>query len=104
MVWNEHAQDSMFYSTQEDVDPYSSDEEPPPVEGHYPIAPDYPVHVEPWTDWYSSDLWNMWNLITTYARDNGITCNVLRNATYTDFCEWCYAMSEPACGRASNYP
>lgn len=104
MVWNEYAREAMFSNRAEDSPDSSDDEFEVPVEGHYPIAPAYPVHVEMWTDWYSSDLWNMWNLIHTYSRDNGITCNVLRNATYTDFCEWCYSMSQPACGRATNYP
>jgi len=63
-----------------------------------------PVGEENWIDWHSSDLWNMWSLVHDYSQSTGITANVLQFANFTDFCEWCYDMSRPATGRATNYP
>ena len=92
----------VMFNDQSNDNPDSSDDEG--MENHW--GPwDYPVtRTENWTDWYSSDLWNMWRLIEDYSRANGISANVLRYANFTDFCEWCHSMSDQACGHATNYP
>jgi len=51
------------------------------------------LHVEDWTTWYSEDLMNMWFSLVQYRSDSGRTHDILKNASYTDFCEFCYQFS-----------
>ena len=46
-----------------------------------------------WTVWHSQDLMNMWMSLRAYREDSGTTNSILKIATYTDFCEFCYRFS-----------
>ena len=81
MVWSEYVE-----HTTGDNDYDYSDEENPDV----PIRR---LNVDEWTTWYSQDLMNMWFSLVQYREDSGLKHAILKNGSYTDFCEFCYQFS-----------
>ena len=81
MVWQEY----VAHTTTHGENDYSDEED------------DYEPHgkltVDEWTTWYSEDLMNMWMSLTQYREDSGRKHAIMKNASYTDFCEFCYHSS-----------
>jgi len=75
-----------------------------PMEEHYEYSsgvemddfhgPPLIMNIEDWTEWYSRDLMNMWFSLVQYTQDTGISNYVLPFASYSKFCEFCYANSD----------
>jgi len=82
MVWSEYVKDANVGDYQSD---YSDDENP--EDG------DRWMTCDEWTVWHSQDLMNMWMSLRAYREDSGTTNSILKMATYTDFCEFCYHFS-----------
>jgi hypothetical protein len=81
MVWSEYVD-----HTRGDND-YSDDDE------NDDFIPPRRLSVDDWTTWYSEDLLNMWFSLVQYREDSGRKHDIMKNATYTDFCEFCYRFS-----------
>jgi hypothetical protein len=65
------------------------------------VPPPLTMNIEDWTEWYSRDLMNMWFSLVQYREDTGLSNYVLPFASYTKFCEFCYANSD---GTRNSYP
>ena len=83
MVWQEYVAHTTTHSDNE----YSDDE------GDNEPQPTGILTVDEWTTWYSEDLMNMWMSLTDYRQDSGRFYAIMRNASYTNFCEFCYQTS-----------
>ena len=81
MVWSEYVE----HTTGENDCDYSDDENQEP--------PARRLNVDEWTTWYSEDLLNMWFSLVQYREDSGRKHDIMKNASYTDFCEFCYHFS-----------
>ena len=79
----------------------SSDDEHDFEEHHNSVAPAYPLEEEDWQGWYSTDLWNMWDMLIDYSKSQGIHHNVLAGCEFSDFCQFVYAHSRHAAGKAT---
>ncbi len=51
------------------------------------------LRYDDWASWYSADLMNMWSGIQAYRVDAQISGHMLEYASYSDFCEFCFALS-----------
>ena len=80
MVWSEYVE-----HTNGEND-YSDDE-------NDDFIPPKRLTIDDWTTWYSEDLLNMWFSLVQYREDSGRKHDIMKNATYTDFCEFCYHFS-----------
>jgi hypothetical protein len=80
MVWSEYVE-----HTNGEND-YSDDE-------NDDFVPPKRLTIDDWTTWYSEDLLNMWFSLVQYREDSGRKHDIMKNATYTDFCEFCYHFS-----------
>ena len=80
MVWSEYVEHTVG-------DNDYSDEE-----GDYDTPPRR-LNVDEWTTWYSEDLMNMWFSLVQYREDSGRTHDIMKDASYTAFCEFCYRFS-----------
>ena len=59
------------------------------------------MHIEDWVTWYSSDLMNMWMSLRQYTSDASISSYILPDASYNDFCSFCYKYSD---GTRNSHP
>lgn len=78
MVWQEYVEHTIGendYSDEEYDDPRGA------------------LSIDDWTTWYSEDLMNMWMSLTQYREDSGRKHCILKGASYTEFCEFCYYFS-----------
>jgi hypothetical protein len=91
MVWSEYVEYTNDYHHGE-MD-YDSEQEE--------VLPPSPMDLEDWITWYSRDLMNMWFSLKQYREDSGISNYVMNFSTYSDFCEYCYKMSD---GTRNSYP
>jgi len=82
MVWSEYVQEAHAH----DNDCEMSD-------GDNHEDGDRWMNCDDWTTWHSQDLMNMWMSIRAYREDSGTYYSILKVATYTDFCEFCYRFS-----------
>jgi hypothetical protein len=82
MVWSEYVQETIPHAN-EYIEFSDDDGE----------IPNHPMTVDEWTTWFSQDLLNMWMSLRAYREDSGTFHDILKNATYTDFCEFCYYFS-----------
>jgi len=80
MVWSEYVEQTTGNNDYSDDD---DDDSIPPKR----------LTVDDWTTWYSEDLLNMWFSLVQYREDSGRKHAIMKNATYTDFCEFCYHFS-----------
>ena len=80
MVWSEYVEHTNGENE------YSDDE-------NDDFIPPKRLTVDEWTTWYSEDLLNMWFSLVQYREDSGQKHDIMKNATYTDFCEFCYHFS-----------
>ena len=80
MVWSEYVE----HTTGEND--YSDDDGGDDI-------PQRRLTVDDWTTWYSEDLLNMWFSLVQYREDSGRKHDIMKHATYTDFCEFCYKFS-----------
>jgi len=80
MVWSEYVEQTTGKNDYSDDD---DDDSIPPKR----------LTVDDWTTWYSEDLLNMWFSLVQYREDSGRKHAIMKNATYTDFCEFCYHFS-----------
>ena len=97
MVWQQYVDDANepaneFYNG-DDGDYFDGDQEE--------MLPPTRMHIEDWVAWYSSDLMNMWMSLRQYTSDASISNYILPNATYGDFCLFCYQHSD---GTRNSYP
>ena len=81
MVWSEYVEQTTGNND------YSDDDE------NDDFIPPRRLTVDDWTTWYSEDLLNMWFSLVQYREDSGRKHDIMKNATYTDFCEFCYRFS-----------
>ena len=81
MVWSEYVD-----QTRGDND-YSDDDE------NDDFLPPRRLNIDDWTAWYSEDLLNMWFSLVQYREDSGRKHAIMKGATYSDFCEFCYNFS-----------
>ena len=93
MVWSHYLEE-----TSNSVEEYNDEYSGPEIEMEYPPLI---MNIEDWTEWYSRDLMNMWFSLVQYTQDTGISNYVLPFASYTKFCEFCYANSD---GSRNSYP
>ena len=84
MVWSEYANEA-HVNNPTDPNDYSDDDNPD--DG------DRWMTCDEWTTWHSHDLLNMWMSLRDYREISGTTNSILKLATYTDFCEFCYRFS-----------
>lgn len=80
MVWSEYVEHTTGENDYSDDDGYDD-------------APPRRLTVDDWTTWYSEDLLNMWFSLIQYREDSGRKHDIMKHATYTDFCEFCYKFS-----------
>ena len=80
MVWSEYVEHT---NGENDYSDDENDDSIPPKR----------LTVDDWTTWYSEDLLNMWFSLVQYREDSGQKYDIMKNATYTDFCEFCYHFS-----------
>lgn len=78
MVWSEYVNETVW----DDSTAISDDED---------IDTSPTLNCDDWTTWHSEDLMNMWFSVREY-RDT-YQADILQNATYTNFCEFCYLTS-----------
>ena len=81
MVWSEYVEQTTGNND------YSDDDE------NDDFIPPRRLTIDDWTTWYSEDLLNMWFSLVQYREDSGRKHDIMKNATYTDFCEFCYHFS-----------
>ena len=85
MVWQEY----VAHTTTHGENDYSDGD----GDGDDYNEPQGKLTVDEWTTWYSEDLMNMWMSLTQYREDSGRKHAIMKNASYTDFCEFCYYSS-----------
>ena len=81
MVWSEYVE----HTTGDNEYEYSDDE--------YQEPPSRRLTVDEWTTWYSEDLLNMWFSLVQSRQDSGRFHDILKDGSYTAFCEFCYRFS-----------
>jgi len=86
MVWKHYA-DEAYAPEQEVLDNYVE------IDDYEDRGPPEPMEFEDWVEWYSNDLMNMWMSIRAYREDSGTSSYILKGASYTDFCQFCYQFS-----------
>lgn len=97
MVWNQYVDDANAtvdeFNNGNVGDFFDGDQEdePPPTQ----------MSLDEWICWFSRDLMNMWMSLRQYREDASVSSYIMPYATYSDFCEFCYQMSD---GTANSYP
>ena len=85
MVWSEYIQDAV-HGVDVCEDECELEEE---NDTHYY----QPYSVDDWSTYHSQDLLNMWFSLVQYREDSGLVHDILKTATYSDFCDFCYNFS-----------
>ncbi len=62
-------------------------------EDDYDTPTRHPLEFQDWSEWFDRDLMNMWMSLRQYREDTYLTGYILRDATFTDFCDFCYQFS-----------
>jgi hypothetical protein len=52
-----------------------------------------PLDTQNWIDWYSNDLLNMWMGLRVYREDTYLTNDLMKDASFHDFCDFVYKFS-----------
>lgn len=84
MVWSEYVEYTTGDNDNHNEYDNSDEDNDPPTRR---------LNIEDWTSWYSEDLLNLWFSLVQYREDSGRFHDILKNASYTDFCEFCYRFS-----------
>ena len=83
MVWNEYKAEADLH-TDECLSDSDSDSS---------VCAPRPLGYQDWCEWYSNDLYNMWNHLQFYRRDCGMQYYIGSGLQYDDFCQFMYRNS-----------
>ena len=87
MVWKHYADEA--YAPENEL----PDDVGGAVDDYEDRGPPEPMGFEDWCAWFSNDLLNMWMSLQSYGQDAGTSSYIMSDATYNDFCWFCYQFS-----------
>jgi len=91
MVWNQYVDEANGHADEYECLDGEEEVEPPPSR----------MSIHDWETWFSRDLMNMWMSLRQYREDAGVSNFIMKDATYSDFIEFCYHFSH---GYANSRP